>query len=278
MAAHTDEQFKTFVSQLQETNYSLDLFCDFKKIERNVSEIKLSLCILNSLIGAKDLRSAVDTIWKRDKSAFQVMDILIAVRKKDKKKYLDSLSRCTLVDSLFNSVDGVMKFLKETGLAEIFRDGKIQNLVDYVFGIETGLDSNTRKNRSGRKMSNLVEAVFNEHHVSFRKEVCSSEWPEIANALGNDKKRFDYVISNSGTTYLVEVNFYNSGGSKPNEVSRSYSEIAHRINSVPNFEFVWITDGKGWNRAKGKLEEAYKLIPRMYNLTNMREFLKELEL
>lgn len=277
MAAHTKEQFKAFLSQLKETNYSLDLFCDFEKIERNVLEIKLSLCILNSLIGAKDLRSAVETIWKRDKRAFQVMDILIAVRKKGKKNFLDSLNRCALVDSLFTSVDGIMKFLEETGLAELFHDRKIQNLVDYVFGIETGLDSNARKNRSGSKMSNLVEAVFNEHHIAFRKEVYSSEWPEIANVLGDDKKRFDYVIANPGTTYLIEVNFYNSGGSKPNEISRSYSEIAYRINSVPNFEFVWITDGKGWNRAKGKLEEAYKLIPRMYNLTNMHEFLKELE-
>lgn len=277
MNTHTDEEFEVFMSQLRETNYSLDVFCDFKKIEKNVSNIKLSLCMLNSLIGASDIRNAVNTIWERDKTAFQVMDILIAVRKKDKKKFLDSVNNCVLVDSLFTSVDGVVKFLNDTGLAKILQDRKIQNLVDYVFGVETGLDSNTRKNRSGKQMASLVETEFKKHNISFRKEVRSREWPEIVNALGSDEKRFDYVIKTEGTTYLIEVNFYNGGGSKPNEVARSYMEISSKINAVPNFEFVWITDGKGWDSARNKLEEAYKLIPRVYNLTNLQEFLGEIE-
>ena len=53
------------MSQLQETNQSLNFFCDFEKIEKNVNNIKLSLCMLNSLIGATDLRAAVETIWNR---------------------------------------------------------------------------------------------------------------------------------------------------------------------------------------------------------------------
>ena len=127
--------FTQFMSQLQETNQTLDFFCDFDKIESNVNNIKLSLCMLNSLIGAKDMRTAVETIWKRDKSAFNVMDILIAVRSEGKKHVLNSLNRCVILDSLFTSVDGVMEFLDKTGLTDILQQQKITNLVDYVFGI-----------------------------------------------------------------------------------------------------------------------------------------------
>lgn len=277
MAEHTDKKFETFISQLQETNQTLDFFCDFNKIEKNVADIKLSLCMLNSLIGATNLRDAVETIWKRDKSAFNVMDILVAVRSEGKKKVLNSIGNCIVLDSLFTNVDGIMEFLNNTGLAELLQHRKIQNLVDYVFGIETGLDTNARKNRSGHIMENVVERLLAKHSLNYRREVYSKEWQEIAYALGNDEKRFDFVVKTTHKTFLFEINFYSSGGSKLNEVARSYSEIAPKINNVPGFEFVWITDGIGWTSAKNKLQEAYNIIPRVYNLSNIEEFLKELQ-
>ena len=273
MSAHTKEQFDLFISQLQETNQTLDFFCDFDKISQNVEDIKLSLCMLNSLIGSSDLRKSVETIWKRDKSAFGVMDILIAVRSEGKKKVLDSLGRCVVLDTLFNSVDGVMEFLENTGLAEIFQSKKINDLVDYVFGIETGLDTNARKNRSGHVMEDMVARIFEKNGIHYRQEVYSSEWPTITRVLGDDEKRFDFVIKTAAKTYLIEVNFYSGGGSKLNEVARSYSDIAPKINSVSGFEFVWITDGIGWKSAKNKLQEAYSIIPSVYNLTNIKDFI-----
>ena len=274
MSAHTKEQFDLFISQLQETNQTLDFFCDFDKISQNVEDIKLSLCMLNSLIGSSDLRKSVETIWKRDKSAFGVMDILIAVRSEGKKKVLDSLGRCVVLDTLFNSVDGVMEFLENTGLAEIFQSKKINDLVDYVFGIEAGLDTNARKNRSGHVMEDMVARIFEKNGIHYRQEVYSSEWPTITRVLGDDEKRFDFVIKTAAKTYLIEVNFYSGGGSKLNEVARSYSDIAPKINSVSGFEFVWITDGIGWKSAKNKLQEAYSIIPSIYNLSNITDFIK----
>lgn len=261
------------MSQLQETNQTLDFFCDFDKISQNVEDIKLSLCMLNSLIGSSDLRKSVETIWKRDKSAFNVMNILIAVRSDGKKKVLDNHGQCVVLDSFFQSVDGVMEFLENTGLAEVFQSKKINDLVDYVFGIETGLDTNARKNRSGHVMEDMVAYILVKNGVKFRQEVYSSEWPAIAKVLGDDEKRFDFVIKTSRKTYLIEVNFYSAGGSKLNEVARSYSDIAPKVNSVPGFEFVWITDGIGWESAKNKLQEAYNIIPSIYNLTNISEFI-----
>lgn len=268
-----NKDFDTFMSQLQETNQTLDFFCDFNKIVQNVNDIKLSLCMLNSLIGAPNLRKAVETIWQRDRTAFDVMEILIAVRDRGNKKVIDTKGRCVPLSSFFFDIDGVMEYLESTGLAEVLQQQKIKNLVDYVFGIETGLDSNARKNRSGHVMERMIARIFTTNNISFRQEVYSSEWPEITNVLGDDEKRFDFVVQKNGTTYLIEVNFYSGGGSKLNEVARSYSEIAPKINAVNGFEFVWITDGIGWRSAKNKLQEAYSIIPSIYNLTSIADFL-----
>lgn len=277
MKAHTEEDFKVFMQQLQETNQSLDFFCDFKKIAQNVADIKLSLCTLNSLIGAEDLRLAVETIWKRDKAAFAVMDILIAVRSEGKKKVLDAMGNCVMIDHFFESVDGVMEYLESTGLADLFKKQEIKNLVDYVFGIETGLDSNARKNRSGKIMEATIGKLLAKHGFAYREQVGSSEWKNLTEVLGEDEKVFDFVFEAKGTTYLCEVNFYSGGGSKLNEVARSYSDIAPKVNKVPGFEFVWITDGIGWRSAKNKLQEAFYIIPNVFNLTSFESFLDSLK-
>ena len=270
------KDFDKFMSQLKETNQTLDFFCDFDKISQNVEDIKLSLCMLNSLIGATDLRKSVETIWNRDPKAFSVIDILIAVRTRDKKTILDSVGNCVPLESMFSSVDSVMQFLKETGLGYVLQHQKIKNLVDYVFGIETGLDTNARKNRSGHVMENTIANIFTDAGVPFRQEVYSREWAAITDVLGDDEKRFDFVVETPTKVFLIEVNFYSSGGSKLNEVARSYLDIAPKINSVEGFEFVWITDGIGWKSAKNKLQEAYGLIPSIYNLTSISDFLKTL--
>ena len=271
------KDFNKFMSQLQETNQTLDFFCDFDKIAANVDNIKLSLCMLNSMIGTTDLRRSVETIWNRDRSAFSVMDILIAVRSEGKKVVLNSAGDCIILDRLFTSIDGVMEYLEGTGLADLFRQKKINDLVDYVFGIETGLDSNARKNRSGHVMEGMVASILKKNGIKFRQEVYSTEWSNLQRVLGDDEKRFDFVIQTPKKTYLIEVNFYSGGGSKLNEVARSYSEIAPKINSVSGFEFVWITDGIGWKSAKNKLQEAYSIIPSIYNLTSIKEFLQEIK-
>ena len=146
-----------------------------------------------------------------------------------------------------------------------------------MFGIETGLDTNARKNRSGHIMENRIAQILDSHRIPYRQEVYSSEFPPISKVLGDDEKRFDFVIETHQTIYLIEVNFYSGGGSKLNEVARSYSELAPKINSVHGFEFVWITDGIGWLSAKNKLQEAYNIIPSIYNLTDIDDFITKVK-
>ena len=273
MSAHTTEQFNHFMSQLRETNATLDFYCDFPKIARNVADIEISLNMLNFLIGKENLREAVQSLWDRDPHVFEVMDILIATRKKDDKKYIDNDGSMHSVHSLFSSVDGVMKFLEGTGLDKVLKNKEVKDLVDYVFGVETGLDTNARKNRSGEITETLVARIFDNAGIRYREQVSSKEFPSIAAALGADQKVFDFVITANGKNYLIEVNFYSGGGSKLNEVARSYTDVAPKVNGVHGFEFVWITDGIGWNSARNKLEEAFAAIPSIYNLTTISEFI-----
>lgn len=277
MAAHTKEQFELFMSQLRETNATLDFYCDFPKIAKNVADIEISLNTLNYLIGKDDLRTAIEALWNRDKRVFDIMDILIATRKKDNKKYIDNDGSMHSIHSLFDSVDGVMKFLEGTGLDKVLKNKEIKDLVDYVFGVETGLDTNARKNRSGDITETLVARIFDNANIPYDKQVSSKEFPEISQVLGADQKVFDFVISTKEKIYLIEVNFYSGGGSKLNEVARSYTDVAPKVNSVPGYEFVWITDGEGWASAKNKLEEAFATIPSIYNLTTIQEFIAKIK-
>lgn len=271
------KDFEKFMSQLRETNATLDFYCDFSKIAKNVADIEISLNTLNYLIGKDNLREAVKALWNRDPKVFEVMDILIATRKKDDKKYIDNDGSMHSVHSLFSSVDGVIKFIEGTGLDKVLKNKEVNDLVDYVFGVETGLDTNARKNRSGEITETLVARIFDNADIKYREQVSSKEFPAISAILGADQKVFDFVIVASGKTYLIEVNFYSGGGSKLNEVARSYTEIAPKVNGVPNFEFVWITDGIGWNSARNKLEEAFAAIPSIYNLTTISEFISKIK-
>ena len=220
MAAHTKEQFELFISQLRETNATLDFYCDFPKIAKNVADIEISLNTLNYLIGKADLRTAVQALWNRDKRVFEVMDILIATRKKDAKKYIDSDGTMHSIHTLFSSVDGVMKFIEGTGLDKVFINKEVKDLVDYVFGVETGLDTNARKNRSGDITETLVARIFDNAGIVYCEQVSSKEFPDISLVLGADQKVFDFVITSNDRTYFIEVNFYSGGGSKLNEVAR----------------------------------------------------------
>lgn len=271
------EDFELFMSQLKETNATLSFYSDFKKISKNANDIAISLNMLNFLLGKSNLREAVEALWKRDKTVFEVMDILIATRKKDNKKFFDNRGRYRTVHSLFQSVDGVMEFLEGTGFADVLRNSEIKDLVDYVFGVETGLDTNARKNRSGKLTETLVASMFVNSGIEYRTQVSSNEFPEVSFVLGTDQKVFDFVIKTSFTIYLVEVNFYSGGGSKLNEVARSYTEVGSKINSLSGFDFVWVTDGIGWKSAKSKLKEAYSTIPHVYNLTNLHEFVDRIK-
>lgn len=270
------DKFDEFMKPLKETHFSLKDFVDFPKVAENVKAISIKLNQLNYLIGQEDMAEAVKLLWEENPKTFSVLDVLIAVRAKDRKQTIDSLGNIRYVSDYCNSPERVVEFLNETGLTKVLREKQIKNLVDYVFGVEVGLDTNARKNRGGHIMEDFVADCLDRNGIIYDREVYYTEFPEIVKALGADKKRFDFVIKTPEVTYLIEANFYAAGGSKLNEVARAYTELSPRINAVPGYEFVWITDGIGWNSARNKLEEAFAHIPNIYNLTTLREFIDKI--
>lgn len=277
MERHDAQNFEKFLSQLLKTNANLEFYADFKKCLANVNKIAIKLNQLNYLIGKDNLEEAVRELWDENPKVFSVLNILIAARDASKEYVIDAEGSMKLLSDYFISVDSVVEFIHSTGLQKIFMERKITNLVDYVFGVEVGLDSNARKNRSGHLMEGIVALILRNNNITFEQQVKSEYLPEVAAALGDDRKRFDFVIHTKATVFLVEVNFYNKSGSKPNEVARAYMEIAQKLSSCDGYDFVWITDGEGWKKTRKVLEEAYSKIPHLFNLSTFRDFIKLLK-
>ena len=171
-------------------------------------------------------------------------------------------------------------FMRKTGLFDLITNHIINNLVDYATGIETGLDSNGRKNRGGHLMENLVEGFiqkagyvkdkdyFKEMNLSKIENKWRIDLSAISNQ-GSTEKRFDFVIKTNNSIYGIETNFYGSRGSKLNETARSYKTLALEAKMIDGFKFVWFTDGKGWNSARNNLKETFDILDDIYNINDL---------
>lgn len=272
-----DDTFENFLKQLKPTNATLDYFTDFSKALNNVKKISVKLCQLNYLLGKKDLLEAIKEIFEENSKAFEIMNILIAVRDKN-ILCIDSDGKFMSIDSYLKTPEKIYEYIQQTGLENIFKDKQITNLVDYVFGIEVGLDTNARKNRSGNNMVAIIRKILKDNNIEFREQISSEEFSEVLK-LGEDNKIFDFVIEIDSKTFLIETNFYSTSGSKLNEIVRSYIGIANNIKTLKSnsIDFVWITDGQGWESAKNSLKEAYQQIDKLYNLTTIKNFIEEIK-
>ena len=170
--------------------------------------------------------------------------------------------------------------MEKTGLFELLEKHLINNLVDYVTGVETGLDSNGRKNRGGHLMEDLVEsyiqkAGFTKNETYFKEmyiHEITNRWGIDLSAISNSgkmEKRFDFVVKTDTMIYAIETNFYSSGGSKLNETARSYKTLALEADTIDGFSFVWFTDGKGWTSARNNLEETFDVLENIYNIKDL---------
>lgn len=178
------------------------------------------------------------------------------------------------------SIKGYIKFMRESGLFDLLQNHIINNLYDYVLEIEVGLDSNGRKNRGGHLMKNLVESYIikagYEKNVNYFKETylkdIEKKWNlDLSEMSGHNTstKRFDFVIKTDKQVYVIETNFYSSGGSKLNETARSYKMLAQKSKKVDGVTFIWFTDGTGWVSARKNLEETFNELDTLYSINDL---------
>jgi type II restriction enzyme len=270
------EWLARFKSSISDYGY----YVDFAKVHRNIDLIKVELNILNSLIGSKDIEAEFEALVSRYPETMKCIPLLLAVRGSEiyaidgDGEFLFSFRKMNY------SPDQYKMFMRKTGLFDLMAKHIIANLVDYATGVETGLDSNGRKNRGGHLMENLVESYLRKsgliQGVSYFKEMTIAEieakWcidlSELSNQ-GKAVKRFDFVVKTPSAIYGIETNFYASGGSKLNETARSYKTIALEAKQIDDFKFVWFTDGQGWKSARNNLEETFDVMEHIYSITDL---------
>ena len=279
------EWLKTFRNSICDYSY----YVDFNKVYGNVETIKVELNILNSLIGSKNIEADFEKLLTDYPQVLKCIPVLLAVRGREiytidgDGEYLFNFKKMNY------SVEEYKMFMRKTGLFSLISEHVINNLVDYVTGVEVGLDSNGRKNRGGHLMENLVEDYlqkaglvkgvdyFKEMYISDIEKKWSIDLSNISNQ-GKAEKRFDFVVKKGATIYGIETNFYSSGGSKLNETARSYKTIALEAKEIQGFAFVWFTDGQGWQSARHNLEETFDVMDNIYCISDMEngtiEFLK----
>jgi type II restriction enzyme len=272
----SERNFLKWLSQFKSSISDYSYYVDFDKVYRNVNLIKIELNILNSLISSKDIEIDFRNIMAKYPNTLKCIPIILATRTNEiYASDMDGEYRYNFEKQNY-SIDQYIIFMQKTGLFDLLKNHLINNLYDYVIGVETGLDSNGRKNRGGHLMENLVENFLKKSNVQYHKEMYRSEiekkWninlSKISNQ-GKSEKRFDFVVKTSKMIYGIETNFYNGGGSKLNETARSYKVLAQESNLIQDFTFIWITDGNGWVSAKNNLEETFDIMEHIYSINDL---------
>ncbi len=275
-----NRDFNFWLSGFRDSIADYGYYIDFEKVYRNADKIKVELNILNSLIGSKNIESDFEDLVNKYPEVLKCIPLLLAVRENEIYA-IDSNGEFTYNFKKPNfSVEQYKIFMRKTGLFDLIESHIVNNLVDYATGVETGLDSNGRKNRGGHLMENLVESFIQKSgfikNDTYFKEMyihqITDKWNIDLSAVSNHgktEKRFDFVVKTSNMIYGVETNFYGSGGSKLNETARSYKTLALETDTIDGFTFVWFTDGKGWKNARHNLEETFDVMEHIYNINDM---------
>lgn len=268
-----DEVFQYFTRTLRSTITLWSYFVDWNKVFSNSAQLEIGLNILNYLIGKEDFDTEFKILLKQQPSVIPLLPALAVRDGRNNTKFeiLIDYKQKTLDYRHFDfrksnpsdaDIEDYLDFVKETGINQLFDGDKVKNLVDYIVGVEAGLDSNGRKNRGGHAMEAIVE--------SFIKTVCEEQGYEYireANAaaiqarfglivpVDKSSRRYDFVINTPRELYLVETNFYGGGGSKLKSTAGEYRDLHSRL--AGKYKFVWITDGAGWYSALNPLRETF---------------------
>ena len=276
-----EEKFNELISTFKSSIKTWDYFVNWNKVNANCKNTEIQLNKLNYLLGKKNLRDELKILLSDSPDVVKAFPILLAVRER-KLSIIDRNDKSVEEFDFGHDMDAnkAMRFLEKSKLVGLFKTDGIKNLVDYVKGVEVGLDSNGRKNRGGTLMEELVEESVVEFCVknNFRY-ISQATAGKIASgfnvsvAVDKSSRRFDFAIYNpvDGKLRLVETNFYNGGGSKLKAVCGEFKTLNDEL-ATQGIELIWITDGLGWHTARLPLEETFNHnCGRIYNLSMLED-------
>ncbi|MCH4170777.1 MAG: type II restriction endonuclease [Lactobacillus sp.] len=298
MAATNDEKFDYFMRTRFPTNRTPSYWVNWGNVTKNLAQYELELNTLNYLIGKPNIIEEAMHLFEQQPNLLTAVPILIASRELD----IDVLAFKDDMDMYayhidfknpdVNKLDEYIQFMLESGLLEFLRSGIKRSLVDYVYGVQAGLDSNGRKNRSGTENEIILEnnlKILEKRHpnchyktqatAKFIKNKWDITVPEVLKPGKSGGRRYDGAVYNEFTkkVTVIETNFYGGGGSKLKAVSGEFSSIYETsLKDANQVGFAWISDGPGWDTAKNPLREAFDVIPTIFNLQMVKDnFLEE---
>jgi len=274
--------FDNWLSGFRSSIADYSYYVDFEKVYQNIESIRVELNILNSLIGCQNIGEKFEELARKYPEILRCIPLLLAVRSREIS--ISDTSGQFVYDFVRPNctIQQYRIFMEKIGLFSLMQNHIIHSLVDYATGIETGLDSNARKNRGGHLMENLVESFLKKagfvRDTEYFKEMylheMTDKWGIDLSAISNQgktEKRFDFVLKTSTRLYGIETNFYASGGSKLNETARSYKQLAQEAENIPGFSFIWFTDGAGWKSARHNLEETFDVMEHLYSIADLEQ-------
>ena len=276
-----NRDFDAWLGKFKRIIAGYSYYTDFDKVYRNVEDVKVELNIMNSLIGSANIYDDFISLYKRYPEILKCIPILLAKRESEIQVHDIANGELNFNFAKPNTTaEMYADFMLQTGLFCLMSNNHIASLVDYVTGVETGLDSNARKNRGGDLMEDLVETYLIGAGLvkdkTYFKEMTITEiqrrWRLDLSCISNDgkaEKRFDFVIKRPNMVYGLETNFYASSGSKLNETARSYKTLALETKDLTDFKFVWFTDGQGWYSAKHNLQETFDVLETLYSISDL---------
>jgi hypothetical protein len=272
-----EKDFQSLVGTFKSSIKTWDYFVNWKKVIANKEEVEISLNKLNYLLGKEDIEREFETLYRGNPDIIKAFSILLAVR----ESKLEIFDKNTKNSSFFDFSEGKVDakkwylFFESSGIIKLFQKNGIKNLVDYVTGVEVGLDSNGRKNRGGTLMEEIVESFIADfckekgfkYIAQARPSAIKSNWG-VDIKINKSERSFDFAVFNpkNSKIKLFETNFYNGGGSKLKSVCGEFKSLYDEL-KTQNIDFIWITDGLGWHTAKKPLEETYNHNEYVFNLS-----------
>ncbi|MDC1173407.1 type II restriction endonuclease [Methylophilaceae bacterium] len=278
----SDDVFKYFISSLKPRLLTFDYFVNWEKVFKNTKEIEIGLNSLNYLIGKQNFDEEFKFLLKQNPSLIKILPLLLVRDGSSTKKFeiLKDYSNnkliyegydFTLTKPLPSDIEKYLYFVEMAGLKTLIKSQKIKNLVDYMLGVEAGLDSNGRKNRGGKIMEKVTESFINdfcrknnfEYLTDANSKKIYENW-KVKIPVDKSSRRYDFVVKTKKELIIFETNFYGGGGSKLKSTAGEYRNLYDVLKD--EFKFVWITDGYGWRATSRPLRETFDHNDYIFNL------------
>lgn len=289
-----EQKFNQFMASRVKTNRTPAYWVDWQKVRKHVAKYRSKLTKLDCLVGSPNIVSKAKIVFTKEPDLLTVIPLLLGTRDmqlsvlvNDPKNY--QAYTLDFANPDLKQLDKYLDFIQQTGLFDIMANTIKEPLVNFAYGIEVGLDTNARKNRSGFQNEAILAdnlTLIKKEHPTWQvtTQVSGAEiktnWgitvPEQLDHKHKGGRIYDGAIYNPETNKvtIIETNIYCSNGSKMKAVAGEFSNVflyLKKHDTKKQVNYVWITDGCGWNTAKNPLREAFNVIPNIFNLKMVKQ-------